>query len=286
MNKKQKGLVIGVIVVAVLVILTIALVLVKNKIKSIKCISTWEEEALSYFADTGTIETSLWALVENGYIEKVKDKCLIIALENNKIVSKKSDCEQAEAYSKMPIVKLTATNDFKIDEWNKSGARISFNLKNNGNSFYKKEDITKVIWFDGDANEEKESIDIPNKNLEKTYTLYLEFNDGEYELEKQFDVKIDMDAPKLKDYFFKDRLVFANYEDISGAKVYYKLTKNDVKPEKSEMQEEIRDIECNVDYYVWSYAVDAALNESDITLLGRHNISCEFITSGSGSNQK
>lgn len=284
--KKKNLIIVGSIILVIIITLVIVLVILENINKTQK---DYIDEAKEYFKDTSYTETSIWALLENGYLKETEeDKCAIIEIDANDVKISGNDCSKAEEYAKQPIVKITTSNDFKINSWNKNETTLSYSLKNNGNSYYNKDDVTGVIWInhETDGREKADTLTVSKVNTNVTYTLQIVFKNGENVLTQDFDILIDLDAPSLVDNFINPNQLFANYEDFSGVdKIYYALTESKREPQKEEFKDQNNlDMECDKTYYAWSYAKDLAGNESSIDYLGDYTLECQKVTFSSDGN--
>lgn len=287
MNRRTIIIIISIVLVASLGIgVTLFLTNANNKKKEEASENNWQKAAEDYFKDTSKTETSIEALIENGYLEdkdvKSKNKDMIIVKnESNEIVESGSDIQKAKELSKEPVIVINASDDFKINEWNNKGTYLTFSLKNGGNSYYKESDITKISWANKNNGSlyETDKIKIADQNINNKYTLFIEFKDGELYLEKDFNIMVDVDNPTLVEKNIVGNGVFVTYEDQSDIKdVFYGATLGNVKPNKSEMSKEKPYFECNKKYYVWSYATDYAGNSSSIELIGEHTRKCTEIS--------
>lgn len=247
--------------------------------------------AKDYFADTDKTEVSAQALIENGYLEKSENTCLLFALKDGQVVSSGEDCQKAEEYSKDPVLLLHATDDFIVNEWNTKGTVLSFSLKNGGNKTYQTEEIDTVTWFNETTGEtfEGETLRVEKQNREETYLLSVSFKDESYVIDKRFRILIDQEVPVMEEYHFGNRNIAAAYRDFSGIqKIYYAVTEIKDAPKKEDMRESDNvKMECEKIYYGWSYAVDLAGNESPMQYLGEYANHCESQgsvgTSGGGT---
>lgn len=248
-----------------------------SKINAKKENQELEKAARAYFNDTFNSEVYAEVLVENGYLKKYDKKCILIKNESNEIVTEKSNCDKAYEEAKKPVIILSTTNDFKINEWNVIGTEMTFSFKNGGNSYYKESDITNVKWILESVGGFKEGsiLNVDNTNQNQTFTLQIELKNGELVIEKKIDIKVDNEAPVLKGKIISWNSLIASYSDYSKVTGFYKVTEQNEKPSKDEMTHSLElDFECDKTYYGWAYAKDEAGNETDIEFVGEYIPKC------------
>lgn len=272
--KKKKWIIIAICFLIIISGITI-IVIAKNKNKQVVDTSLLDASK-QYFNDTKSNITSVMALLENDYLDSTKEnKCDILELIDDNVKFKENNCELATEIAKKPVILINTTNDFAIDKWNKKGTTLSFKLKNDGNSYYKLEDIKSVSWIslvDNTTNEYTKKIS--DKNIVDKYELLVEFND--LVITYNFDVLVDMEAPKLINKEL-DGEIFAEYEDnYELNNIYYFISKDNKAPQVEDMSTNNNiSFECNETYYAWSYATDKAGNSSNIDYLGSYTNICE-----------
>ncbi len=239
-----------------------------------------EKAAKEYFDDTFNSEVYIETLVENGYLKSSDKKCVLVKTKDGKITTEKSNCEKAEDEAKKPVVILTASNDFKINEWNKEGTTIAMSFKNGGNSYYKESDILSIKWISLSTGGfiEGNTLNIDNANQNETFKLQIDLKD-ELVIEKEINIKVDNEKPVLKTKMMSWNSLVASYNDFSKVTGYYKVTEENVKPEKSDMTHKLNlDFECGKKYYGWAYAKDEAGNETDIEFIGEYEPKCVSVS--------
>lgn len=237
-----------------------------------------------YYNDTLETEVSVEALLENGYITNTNENiCDIYVIDNDKINKKETDCDKSKKLAKRPIIELITSDNFKLNEWNKSGGTIKVKLKNGGNSYYKEKDINSVEWYsiDGSINSVNNEIEITD-NMNTTLNVMINFDDVSYV--KETKVMVDVDAPIYKSSNLKDSFLVTYEDNYFLNKKYYYFSENNEAPNKSNFKDRIDDLACDKTYNVWSYATDMAGNESEIQYLGNYT-RCITISSGSASEE-
>lgn len=283
---KRKQLIIGSVILIILGIILIFFFTTKKKEESHDD-SKLIEAAQKYFEETLNKEVYVETLIENGYLDSSNERNILIKEDGDRILKEKGDSKKAEEESKKPIIIITNSNDFNINEWNKSGTKITVSLKNDGNSYYKKEDITNVAWVDESTGKQffSDTIEISDSQINKSYLVYIEFKDGDLILEKRITIKVDNEPPKIVLNNFSKTGRIAIYEDESdNIKVFATISEKNEEPDKESMLEESDfTFDCDKKYYAWSYAVDEIGNESEITFLGEYKTKCNTVKAPSGS---
>lgn len=225
--------------------------------------------AKMYFDDTGEKEVSIEALLENGYLEKSdNDKCEIYELNDGKVSFKEKNCERASELAKIPVIEFVASDNFKLNEWNKDGGTVQVHLKNGGNYYYKESDIKSINWYslDGSIDTYDKTLVI-NNNVNTELSALVDF--GDFSLNKSVNIKIDNVVPKLGNYSLSE-IVYIDYQDENLKNIMYYVSENDGNPKKESFKVYIEDeFVCSNNSNVWSYAVDDAGNESEISYLGK-----------------
>lgn len=237
---------------------------------------------LEYFNDTLEEEVSVEALIENGYISNTNEnKCNIYVIKDGVISKAETNCDKAKEIAKRPIIELVTSNNFKLNEWNKSGGSIEVKLKNGGNSYYKESDIKSIEWFsiDDSINSVDKELEI-NENVNTTLNLLVNFDDVSYV--KETKVMIDNEAPVYKSSDLTNGVKVSYEDNYFLNKIYYYFSTDSETPNKEDFSDGIEDVLCDNTYNVWSYATDRAGNESDIQYLGTY-IRCKTINSGTFS---
>lgn len=238
----------------------------------------------AYYNDTLETEVSVESLIENGYITNTNENiCDIYVIDNDKINKKETDCDKSKKLAKRPIIELITSNNFKLNEWNKSGATIKVKLKNGGNSYYKEKDINSVEWYsiDGSINSVNNELEITD-NMNTTINVMINFEDVSYV--KETKVMVDVEAPIYKSSNLKDSFLVTFEDNYFLNKKYYYFSENNEAPNKSDFKDRLEDLACDKTYNVWSYATDMAGNESEIQYLGNYT-KCITISSGSVSEE-
>lgn len=282
---KKQTIIIGFVISILIITSTFFLVLHFSNKREETNILNLENAAKKYFEETLNNEVYIETLIENGYLSSSKEKCLFLKYNGENIEKENGDCKRAKEEAKKPIIIFSASNNFKFNQWNQTGAKIKALLKNDGNRYYKKEDIKNIIWIDEESGEvlEKDILDLTNENSIKRILLAIEFEDG-LVMEKQIEAKIDKEKPLLQEKYFRGKNISAIYTDNEEVnKIYYGITETNEKPNKKNMKEEvIPKLECGKKYYGWSYAIDKAGNETEIDFLGEYEPKCTTITVPSG----
>lgn len=238
----------------------------------------------AYYNDTLETEVSVEALLENGYISNTNENiCDIYVIDNDKINKKETDCDKSKKLAKRPIIELITSDNFKLNEWNKSGGTIKVKLKNGGNSYYKEKDINSVEWYsiDGSINSVNNELEITD-NMNTTINVMINFEDVSYV--KETKVMVDVEAPIYKSSNLKDSFLVTFEDNYFLNKKYYYFSENNEAPNKSDFKDRLEDLACDKTYNVWSYATDMAGNESEIQYLGNYT-RCITISSGSASEE-
>lgn len=281
MKNKKNIIGIGMLIIILVIFLIIFIVFLKKN--NDKKVDIYKDQAIEYFNDTKSMETSIWALLENGYLNETKnDKCDIIKLNNDEIEVVSNDCTKAENYAKKPVIIIESTNDFKIDSWNNIETKLTLKLKNDGNSYYSQDDITSIIWestSEGIISTTNE-VALKKENTFQNLKVYVQFKDGDLNNEYSFQIKIDTEIPVIDIKTIENGKIYVSYQDHSGIeKIYYYFGQENIVPKKDIMTED-KDYkyECNKKYYIYSYAVDLAGNESNVEYIGEYNHKCDSIS--------
>lgn len=278
MNNKKKVL-IGIALIILIVVAIFITFVIFNKNRKDLDTKTIEAAKL-YFEETLNNEVYVETLLENGYLKTAKEKCILLKKDDEIVETEKGDCKKAKEEAKKPVIVLSASNNFKLREWNGKGTTLKASLKNNGNSHYKKENIKEIEWINETIGEniKNDTIKIVDEHGLKSVLLTITFQDGLI-LEKRIEVKIDKEAPVVKEKGFQGNILYAIYNDLEMKAIYYGITNTNKAPDKKDMKEEITPkFECGKKYYAWSYAVDVAGNETDIIPLGEYEHKCSTIT--------
>lgn len=287
MKNKKTIILIAAIILGILIGIILFFTISKVKIK--KENSDIEKAARNYFSETLDSEVFIETLIENGYLKSSNKKCILVKEVEGKITSEKSNCEKAEEEASKPVVILTTSNDFKVNEWNKEGTTINLSFKNGGNSHYKESDITSVKWLLESVGGfiEGNTLNVDDVNQNSTFKLQIELKDQELVIEKVINIKVDNEVPVLKAKMIGWNSLIASYNDFSKVTGYYKVTEENKEPSKKEMEHSLNlNYECGKTYYGWAYAKDEAGNETDIEYIGEYEAKCISVSGSVDSSLK